>query len=87
MKCCQQCSTEYNCAALLFIVFIIGLSVYHSLKLGNQNRISHIYMYKRVRPYTHSLSQHGPGDSMEDWVTNFGVQIGFEALTPTKTGF
>ena len=24
---------------------------------------------------------------MNDWVTNFGVQIGFEALTSTKTGF
>ena len=49
----------------------------------------HIYIYKRVRPLTHSLThsltQHG--DSMEDWVTNFGVQIGFEALTPSKTGF
>ena len=49
--------------------------------------IYHIYIYKRVRPLTHSIIQNGPGDSMEDWVTNFGVLIGFEALTPTKTGF
>ena len=46
-----------------------------------------IYIYKTVRPLTHLLTQHCPGDSMEDWVTDFGVQIGFEALTSTKTGF
>ena len=46
-----------------------------------------IYVYKRVRPLTHSLTQHGPGDSMEDWVTNFGVQIGFEVSTLNKTWF
>ena len=40
-----------------------------------------------MRASTHSRTQHGPGDSMEDWVTNCGVQNGFEALTPTKTGF
>ena len=34
-----------------------------------------------------SLTQHSLGDSMEDWVTNFGIQIGFKALTLTKTGF
>ena len=33
------------------------------------------------------MTQHGPGNFMEDWVTNFGVQIGFEAPTSTKTGF
>ena len=36
---------------------------------------------------THSLTQHGPDAFMEDWVTNFDVQIGFEALTPSKTKF
>ena len=46
-----------------------------------------IYIYKRVRLLTHSLTQHGPGDSMEERLTNFGVQIGFEALTLTKTRF
>ena len=46
-----------------------------------------IYIYKRALPLTHSLTQHGPGDSVEHCITNFGVQIGFEALTPTKTGF
>ena len=37
--------------------------------------------------YTHSLPiQHGPGDSMKDWFTSFGVQVIFQALTPIKTG-
>ena len=29
---------------------------------------------------TCSLTQHSPGNSMEDWFANFGVQIGFEAF-------
>ena len=33
------------------------------------------------------MTQLGPGDSMVAWVTNFGVQIGLEALTPTKIEF
>ena len=49
--------------------------------------VNFIYTYKRVRPLTHSLTQYGPGDSMEDWVTNFGVQTGFKALTPLRRGF
>ena len=36
---------------------------------------------------SNSLTQHGPGDFMEDWLTNFGAQIGLEAFTPTKMGF
>ena len=32
------------------------------------------------------LTQHGPGDSMKDWVTNFSIWIDFEVLTSTKTG-
>ena len=45
-----------------------------------------ICMYKIVRPITNLLTQHGPGDFMEDWVRNFGVQIVSEALTrPTLT--
>ena len=36
---------------------------------------------------THSLTQHGPDDSMKGWLTNFNVQISFEALTLTKTEF
>ena len=46
-----------------------------------------MYIYKRVHPLTHSLTQQGPGDSMEDWVTNFGVETGFEVLIPIKTEF
>ena len=46
-----------------------------------------MYIKECVHSLTHSLTQYGPGDSMEDWVSNFGVQIGFEALTPTKTSF
>ena len=30
---------------------------------------------------TNSLIQHGPGNSMEDWVTDFSVQINFEVLS------
>ena len=40
-----------------------------------------------MRPMADSLTQHGTGDSIEDQVTDFGVQIGFEALIPSKTGF
>ena len=40
-----------------------------------------------VKECIHSLTQHGPGDSMEDWVKNFGVQIIFDALTPLRRGF
>ena len=40
-----------------------------------------------MSPLTHTLTQRCPGDSVEDWVTNFGVQIGFGFLTPTKTEF
>ena len=44
-------------------------------------------VYKKVSPLTHSLvTQHGPGDFTEDWVTNFDVQIGLEALIPIKDG-
>ena len=46
-----------------------------------------IYIHKRVRPLTRSLTQYCPRDSMEDWVTNFGVQVGFECLTQTNVGF
>ena len=54
---------------------------------GGELRNRNLYVYKSVRPFTHSLTQHGPDDSMEDWVMNFDIQIGFEALTPTKTRF
>ena len=37
-----------------------------------KGRITMISMYKRMRPLTHSLTAHGPSDSMEGWVTNFG---------------
>ena len=40
-----------------------------------------------IKECINSLTQLGLGNSMEDWVMNFGVQISFEALTPTKTGF
>ena len=46
-----------------------------------------IYVYKRVLPLTHSLTQHGPNNSMENWLKNFGIQISFEVLSPTKTVF
>ena len=31
-----------------------------------------------IKESANSLTQHRPEDSMDDWVTNFGVQIGFE---------
>ena len=40
-----------------------------------------------IKESANSLTQHRPEDSMDDWVTNFGVQIGFETLTANKTGF
>ena len=33
------------------------------------------------------MNQHGPSDSMEDWIMNFGVQIDSEELTPQKMEF
>ena len=52
--------------------------------------VSSIYIKECVLSVTkslsHSLTQHGPGDSTEDSVTNFGVQICFEVLTSTKAG-
>ena len=45
-----------------------------------------ISMYGRVSALTHSLTQHGSDNTIEDWVMNFGVQIGLEILTPTKMG-
>ena len=35
-------------------------------------------MSESTHSLTHSLTQHNPGDSMEDWVTNFGIQIGLK---------
>ena len=34
-----------------------------------------------------TLTQYSPSDSLEDWVTNFNVQIVFDPLTTTKTEF
>ena len=43
-----------------------------------------LYMQKSAPTHSliHSLTQHGSRDSMEDRVTNFGVQIGFAAPNP-----
>ena len=40
-----------------------------------------------MRPLTHFLTQRGSGNSMKDWATNFGVQIGFEDPPPLRRGF
>ena len=40
-----------------------------------------------MKECVHSLTQLGPGDSMEDCHTKFGVQIAFEYVTSIKTGF
>ena len=49
--------------------------------------IASVYIKECIHSLTHSLTQHGPGSSTENWVTNFGVQIGLEALTSNKTWF
>ena len=45
------------------------------------------YLHKRFLQFAHSQTHHGPDDSKEVSTTNFGVQIDFETLAPTKTGF
>ena len=42
-------------------------------------KYTHIYVYKRVCPLTNSLTQQGLGDSMVDWIMNFGAQIGLKS--------
>ena len=46
-----------------------------------------MHIYKRMQPLTDSLTQHNPGNSMEDWVTNFDAQIDFKDLISTKAEF
>lgn len=41
------------------------------------------YIHKRVHP----LTQHCPGNCMKDRATNFGVEVGFGALTAIEIGF
>ena len=79
-----------DCATLIEIIAIIStiIRLNYTYKMGKiQLHTSNLHIYKRVCPFTHSLTQHGPGDCMEDWDTNVCVLIGFGALTPTKTGF
>ena len=59
----------------------------YSILWNNGKNTFIICIHERVRQLTHSLTQNGPSDSMENWITNFGVQIVLEAIIPAKTGF
>ena len=51
---------------------------------------TYIYTYVCIKECVRSLihcDSTRPCHSIGDWVTNFGEQIGFEALTPSKIEF
>ena len=45
----------------------------------------HLCIYVCIKQCVHPFTQHNPDNFLEDWIMNLGVQIGYEALTPTKT--
>ena len=50
-------------------------------------QIFYAYKSSPTHSLTHTLTQHASWNSMEDWITNFGVQISFVALTSLRRGF
>ena len=49
--------------------------------------VKEIKEQKNVRTHTHSLTQQGPDESKEDWVSNFGEQIGSRTTLPLRQSF